>query len=79
MATKAGAEQQLLAFGIRIREKPRPPLRGSGYRLRAVIQTSRRTTEIDSFSRPYDLSWETKEEAESDDAFVAFGNKLEGL
>ena len=76
MANKAGAERRLIALQLRIREKAQPPKNGSGYRLIALRETRRKTTQIDSFSSPYDLSWETKEEAESDDAFVAFGNKL---
>ena len=76
MASKADAERRLSLLQIRIREKAKATRRGGMYDLTAVRVTQRNSTQINSFSGPYDLSWDTKEEAESDDAYLAFANKL---
>ena len=76
MASKADAERRLSLLQIRIREKAKATRRGGMYDLTAVRVTQRNSTQINSFSGPYDLSWDTKEEAESDDAYLASANKL---
>ena len=76
MATKANASRALLVLHLRIREKAHLSGTGGAYQLTAVRKTQRRTMEIHSAFSPYDLSWDSKEDAETDDAFVAFAEKL---
>lgn len=76
MQGRPEAEHRLQSLQVRIREKAASARRGGEFELVAVRVTQRKTANINSSSSPYDLTWPTKPQAESDAAFLAFADKL---